>query len=429
MVAGTVFLLGGVMVLSTGCGNANSAASAARLSDKTAKRCDYVLRKLDTFENSHFNFPAAFGGEFFVDGYEVKAPIIKKTKKSNKSKPSSVASVSGALAMDDIIDARYLPRFFEKENLNMENPTRQFFLDGIDDLYKICADVSAANSYKNQLIADMRYEAATMRGLASDLRNKRVKANWAEFNRANKEADRRLTAIYRDRKTVKNSLGMVGGSGYITEPQMMGTRYGVILNKLDARVMKLESAKRAMVDVNNAMRNVLGKPTISPNDVSTGDYKSPLQNEELNFSLNEIIENESINSPDVGATLPPADEQQTQLPSLHDAIAKINERENAKRQARNDASLMMQQKEMQEAMLHSTSAQQSVAPFAELCQPQEMCQEPLDQSRSLEQRAQVFEGSQLLEMSATQPQTEQTPNVFDLRLEQEMDLELIASNQ
>ena len=285
LIGGFAVITCGVMLL-TGCGEATSASAAARMSDKTANRADSVLSKLETFEDSHYNFPAAFGGDFFIkensdtQKFRQENPTFatrnfgkERTAQVNATptNPEEVASkkpkrpkLSKRTKKEQSTahDARYSPKYFQRESLNLQNPARVSYMNSLDDLYSLCADVSAANAHKNKLVSEIRSSAATMRGLAQELRGaKHIRDNWAEFNKAQKEADKGLTELYRDRKNLQKSLKVLSNNTHI-EPEGMSTRYNVVLNKLDSRVQKLEATKAGLCNMNNAMRMALGKPTV-----------------------------------------------------------------------------------------------------------------------------------------------------------------------
>ena len=134
-------------VLMAGC-NKSNAASAARTANVTTKRADSVMKHIDTVDNKSFRFPRAFGDEFFVctegdcvtvSGHETARD--KSTHGDEIRKPNREQRRIGEYRR-----SRYKQKHFDMGRLNQNNEQRIAYLNRLDDLYLLCADISAANA-------------------------------------------------------------------------------------------------------------------------------------------------------------------------------------------------------------------------------------------------------------------------------------------
>ena len=288
----------------TGCGNASSPAGASRAATRLAKRTDTVTGKMDKYEDKNYNFPHAFGNDFFikpspeVDEFQFHNPEFNKMKENRNKFPLSKKKTNTDAKASD---ATYYPRHFERKSLNMRNASRQEYLNRLDDLYALCADISAANARQNQLINEIKQEGAIMRELSSELKGKsrKPKTDWTEFNKSKDKAEKNLTKLYRDRNKLGKGIRMIPKANKNINPEAMQMRYHVIMNKLDSRLEKLETTKESMVMVNNSMRKKLGKS--EENYVKLSRFQeinrlAPQTQNQENASLNSKIETETSNS-------------------------------------------------------------------------------------------------------------------------------------
>jgi len=266
----TVICVGmGCAIVLSGCG-ASNAVQAARASDKTAKRCDRIVKKLDTYNDSSYKFPSAFGNEFFVankkqmetQGFQFRDTQTKDHKKTSREKkretntPRTVTA-NGALQSPE----RYQSRHYNKTDLNTNSLAKATYFNQVDNLYALCADVSAANEKQNQQVKKIKEESAEMKQLSKELRNKRkIKSDWKQFNKTNKETNKALTELYKDRGGIKKSIKPLSSSTKSMNIGKLDTDYNAVLNKLDTRIKKLDNVERGMSQMNESMRVALGKP-------------------------------------------------------------------------------------------------------------------------------------------------------------------------
>ena len=264
------------VMLLTGCGNANNANAAARMGNNTAKRADNIVKKLDTYEDAHYKFPTAFGGDFFVKDHDyandfyfksvhtkevqtiekqprklserMKMKSLQRRASRQNAKPTSV----NAGTMEG---GRYMARHYESNRLNQENAGKKAYIDRYDDLYMLCADISAANAKQDKLISEIRGETTQLRQNAGMVygQNKKIKKDWSEFNKAHADTQKAMTMLYRDRNAVGKSLRVVPKKMDNVHPEKLSMRYQVIMNKLDCRIDKLEATKDGLCRMNKAL--------------------------------------------------------------------------------------------------------------------------------------------------------------------------------
>jgi len=209
----------------TGC-SASSSASASRIAESSAKRSDSIVGKLEVIDDAQFNFPLGFGSNFF---------------KSD-------------------VNAGFEPRHFDIDDLNLDNPERIAFMNQLDDLYKLCADIVAGNRVQAQIIRDIRQETSIMRCLSEELSTQKIKDfDWAEFNRARDDIDTAVSELRRDRNKIERKLRVLPRSTVNINPEAMSTRFMKVMDRIDARVEMLESLKFALFRMNLEMQNAMGK--------------------------------------------------------------------------------------------------------------------------------------------------------------------------
>ena len=210
-----------VAVLMVGC-SVSSAAGASRAANATAKRADAVVGRLESVNQEEFNFPTAFGTDnFFVGGG---------------------------------VHAGYEPGHFCLSELNFDNPARVEFMNKLDDLYILCADITAANNAQARLIESVKHETAQMRILASELATMKFKHDWSEFNKVNKDVDETLRLLNKDRNAVAKKLKILPRSSVNINPEAMFTRYSVVMDRLDNRVEMLEDLLCGLQKMNQELR-------------------------------------------------------------------------------------------------------------------------------------------------------------------------------
>ncbi|MCL2755995.1 MAG: hypothetical protein FWE45_02990 [Firmicutes bacterium] len=294
-------IFGGIVIgtccvlLLSGC-NANSADAAARMSDKTANRADTIIKKIDTYEDTHYRFPSAFGNEFFVTDHDYKDDFRFKSEtsyeiKDNTSSYQKDAAKSRGIKMfrptskkinkktpatvnanTNEINQRYQARHFEHTKLNQNNQKKQAYMNRLDDLYMLCADISAANTKQNQLISQIREESNMLRQNASGLYGKKTKADWSEFNKAHDDTNKAMTKLYRDRNSVGKRIRMLPKKSDNVHPEKLTTRYQYVMSKLDCRIDKLEQTKSGLERMNNSITKMNPQSNIEHNINPSFDY-------------------------------------------------------------------------------------------------------------------------------------------------------------
>ena len=245
-IIGTVAIVSASAMLLSGC-NASSASSAARSADRTAKRSENVAKRMVQYEDKHYNFPKHFEGDFFVTNQNEMQMHGYNFATTPKNRPEVVRA-----------NDRYQGRHFDMSSLNQNNASKMAYQNRLDDLYALCADISAANAKQNQLINEIKAENNSIRKTARDLKNHKTargrknqhKPNFTQFNDAHDEAQKAIVALHKDRKSMQPEMKRK----YKNHAQLqhnvdyMSTRYMTIMNKLDSRVSKLSRVSIALAD-------------------------------------------------------------------------------------------------------------------------------------------------------------------------------------
>jgi len=309
-----------------GC-EASNAGNASNMSEKTAKRSETVVARLDKFEDKHYNFPKAFGNDFFVTNYDKASDIQFRgpsfnqhneiSKESNRflkrknTRRTGIRSASATPEKDEYYRyTSYKGHHFTSDQLNKNNAQKQQYFNRLDDLYMLCADISAANSKQNKLIDEIRGEAKTMKSLSGELKNNRkLKANWSSFNHHHERTGKALNSLYRDRGSVKKTTRMIPKANSNLNPEALEMRYQVVMNKLNGRIEKLEATKQGLYGMNQSMRTALGKPEIMPKQQIAprvhSQPKTPIvQHDNIRQPKFEIPHNNVISTPRIQDMLP-----------------------------------------------------------------------------------------------------------------------------
>ncbi|MCL2570531.1 MAG: hypothetical protein FWE16_04995 [Firmicutes bacterium] len=283
-IMGTIAVVTASAILLSACG-ANSNASAARMADRTAGRAENVIKRIERYDDSKFNFPAHFGNDFFVsnqnsleqDGYKFQTNTrkenfaknsnfsenMKKAKEKKALKPNTVKAWLG----DEVNEQRYQGKHFDISNLNKSNKSLTTYNHKMEDLYALCADISAANRKQNEALDKIKREASELRSNSKQLKAKgrtKHKTDYTAFNRAHDNAQKAMMALHKDKPGLKREMRMLPKSNVNMNVEHMSKRYMTIMNKLDTRVSKLDAVTTSLGEMNDAMRVALGKVKQEP---------------------------------------------------------------------------------------------------------------------------------------------------------------------
>lgn len=204
-----------LMIILTAC-SVSSSAGASRVAERTAKRTDSVVSKIQPIDEKSFNFPNAMGSNFFVcAGYE--------------------------------------PQFYNMDDLNLKSPERLAFLAQLDNLYALCADIMAANIIAEQIKSDIRQQAAIMRSIAADLTSNPIKQDWTEFNKASSRVDDSINVLKQSRNSVERKLKIIPRQSPSINPENLIKRYTKVMERLEERASLLQCLLDGLRDMNAAM--------------------------------------------------------------------------------------------------------------------------------------------------------------------------------
>jgi len=234
----------------SGC-EANNSASAANAGKNAAKKLENTISRLEVMDDKDFGFPEVFGDEFFTEGQE----------------PTSMRPVPTPSRR--ISQRNYRAKHFGGRQLNQDGPARTKYLDQFDDLYILCADISAANTKCKEKVAEINEEIKQLRELSNEIKKsgKKGRYTFAKFNYNNKMLNESVTKLYRDRNrirtTAKNRDKQHGKSLDIETSTMHSMK---IMDKIETRLKLLEDTHEKLVAMNQSIRATLGKPTKNQHD-------------------------------------------------------------------------------------------------------------------------------------------------------------------
>lgn len=242
------FLASGIL---SGC-NAKNSASAANAGKMSAKKVDMTIDKLDTFEDKDFKFPAAFGNDFFVD----------ETKSAADCTPGTDCEP----CIRRINHKGYRAKYLGNRQLNHDSAARSKFLDDFDDLYVLCADISAANAKCKAKIAEINKENKELKQLSKEMKKSKKKGEktFAKFNFSYRELNESVTKLNRNRNHVKAEVKRSKRSGSALDVETLTMRNLMILNRVENRLSLLEDVHERLVKFNEAIRQTLGKQISQP---------------------------------------------------------------------------------------------------------------------------------------------------------------------
>lgn len=253
-------------MIMTGC-NASSARAASAQSENTAKRTDTVMKRMDTFSDKDFKFPQHFGHDFFIKEDKTKTGEVSGTQTETENRGENNARVTmnpqtraSARRMINENPNRYQAKHYKYADVNMDNEARVKLYERLDDLYLLCADLSAANKKQDQKKAEIREQANLLRKHSKELKGKKIKTDWGKFNTAQKNTKKSLDELYKDRGKLSKRVRTIPKSGGNINVDAMTSRYSAIMNKMDARLNKLDKVHNDLYEMNRAASAALGKP-------------------------------------------------------------------------------------------------------------------------------------------------------------------------
>ena len=244
----------------SGCTKATNAATAAKMSVGTAQRAENVVAKLDTVEISDFKFPTAFGNDFFANESSSSNGIVN-TSMNFSSDLNSPQTKNSARRIVNNNPNRYKSKHFDSEKLNNNNTARNAYLDKMDDLYVLCADIAAANNAVGKLSTEIKRESTRMKQTAvefKDDKTNRTKEGYKKLNELNDKVNGDLNRLANDRYNVKRRVKSLPKSGNDINVEAMTKRYAVVMNRLDTRLELLSSLKGNMQLMNQDLCEALG---------------------------------------------------------------------------------------------------------------------------------------------------------------------------
>jgi hypothetical protein len=235
-------------VFFTGC-SGSDASNAARISTSTAHQVDAVVKKLDTVSDKSFKFPTAFGNNFFTDGDQNKNQDAFFTG-SYTPGPEYRRRINGNRT------GRYVAEHFTLEELNQDNKNRTAYLDKFDDLYVLCADISAINTKIKNRTEEIIRKNAENKIMAQNLKKTKASAEtFSNISRKNEEINYELQKLNKDRNKLARQTRLLPDSGDNINVDALTVKYSSIMEKLNKRLESLEALDKSISDINNSMKN------------------------------------------------------------------------------------------------------------------------------------------------------------------------------
>jgi len=235
--------------LLTGC-NANNSGSAANAGKNTARKIEITVDRLEIMRDKDLGFPGVFGNEFLLeenDAIHAHDPRIVPLPAKLDDCPSGVDC---------------------KPSWRRKNKNYSEFLGKFDDLYILCADISAKNAKCNEKVDAIRGEVKQLRKLSGEVRKskKSGKSAYTKFNEDNKQLGKSVVKLNRDRNKIRMNAKRQKPSETAVDVESMTVRNAKLLNKVDNRLRLLEATHENLVKLNEEIRIILGKSAMKPAD-------------------------------------------------------------------------------------------------------------------------------------------------------------------
>ena len=260
------FFISGIMV---GC-DSKTSASAANSGKNTAKKVSNTVSRLETLEDKDFRFPTVFENDFFSDEtVTVSCAVYQCNERGCRPMPRQNNFNNNATRNNqrNVEERGYRARHIGGKQLNHEGAQRTKFLDKFDDLYVLCADISAANAKCKDRIEAIGEQTAELKTLSHEMKKsgKKSKEQFAKFNYESKQVDESAAALIRDRNRIKTStIGRKARESSV-DVEAMTVRNLRIMNKVENRLRLLEDLHKDLLRMNECMRLMLEKQeTVAP---------------------------------------------------------------------------------------------------------------------------------------------------------------------
>jgi hypothetical protein len=233
------------------------------------------MKRVECVDVKDFRFPSMIGTDFFANDSASGKFNNKYTYcKDGVCKPvtwsSNAMTVGGKTG--NVITGRgmvgagesgHKARHFDMSRLNTNNSAKANYLQKLDDLYILCADIAAANERCNVIIGNIQRENAETKSLSKALKQSTTaggsKADYVAFNKAKMQLDKDIAALHRDRGNVKSRLRKLPKNQDYMNLEVNTARYNMVLNKIESRLKLLETVEESQARVNDSMRTIMSK--------------------------------------------------------------------------------------------------------------------------------------------------------------------------
>lgn len=278
----------------SGC-DAKNSASAANAGKNSSKKIDMTIARLEHLKDKDFRFPSAFGNDFFAsenNNKQTNDSDLLVSAQANCCPPGvdcapEASSVNNCPpGVDCAPNARYVnqqgykAKHFGNRQINHQGASRTKFLDKFDDLYVLCADISAANAKCQEKVTAINEENRELKQLSKEMRKSNVKGkeNFAKFNYCNRELNGSVTKLSRDRNHIKSKVNGTKNRSNSIDVEGMTMRNLMILNTVENRLSLLEDTHTKLLKTNDSMRMAMGKPVGAPESKQQTNKQSPVKN-------------------------------------------------------------------------------------------------------------------------------------------------------
>lgn len=258
-------------------------SSAAKMSKNTANQIDYAVKNLDTVENQDFNFPSVFGSDFFVDDTQCQNGECGHTHHASKMPVTQEPAKQRSTRSNRTGGKRYMSRHVDVNTLNFDSATRNNYLDSLDDLYVLCADVSCANGNCNQKVLEIKKGAAELKELAAELRQTNIQKNnqnaatFDSLNKHNAELKKALNVLNRDRGRLSTRVKNLPKDTGSMSVENANLRYTTVMNKVEERMKMLNEVCESINKLCDCLTSLLGKTRQSPASIQTNPNPTAAQ--------------------------------------------------------------------------------------------------------------------------------------------------------
>ena len=230
----------------SGCGEAN-ASSAGRTVDMAAMRTNEIVESIENPSDKDFEFPRAFGNDF-SGARENRANFIDPFNSWRKDRRG-----------ENRIDP-------EKRRQHITRPKAyREYIDKMDDLYLICADISERNAEIKAKRNTIKAEAAQSKTLSNEIKTKRLASGidaevYEDIEAQCADILTKAKRIQSERTRATDAIRDFPMRGDNLNVAAETERYTKILKALDRRLGALAELEVAIAKVNCEMCTALGRP-------------------------------------------------------------------------------------------------------------------------------------------------------------------------